>query len=140
MQKKIIITNKKIKLSSFYLLINIKYIGDNMSKETFKHFAQNHPELAQSVSSGKTTWQALYELYDIYGESSSVWSTYINNETQTTIKDLFSTFKNLDMESVQRGVTNIQKTISLLQDIGLTNKQQNKSQYEPRPLYQYFED
>lgn len=107
-----------------------------MSKESFKEFAKLHPELANSVSSGKTTWQKLYELYDIYGETSNVWDDYINKTE--TIKNFISTLKNLDMESVQRGVTNIQKTITLLQELGF-NKPEVK-EYEPRPIYRRFED
>ena len=123
-----------------FLLKNAyKYTGDKMSKETFKSFAKKHPELAQNVISGKTTWQNLYELYDIYGDSSNIWDKY-KTSNQTSIKDLFSTIKNLDVESLQRGVTSIQKTISLIQDIGLSNKEESLPKHEPRPLYQYFED
>ena len=114
-----------------------------MSKETFKLFARTHPELANHVQTGKTTWQKLYELYDIYGEDNSVWKDYITTqtETQTSFKDVFNVFRNLDMESVQKGVTNLQKTIGILQDIGIgSNKELPKSTYEPRPLYKYFED
>lgn len=115
-----------------------------MSKETFKSFAKVHPELAKSVLTGKTSWQKLYELYDIYGENNSIWDDFIEPVTataQSTFKDLFNTFRNLDMDSVQKGVTNLQKTIGLLQDIGLGNNQATqKNTYEPRPMYQYFED
>ncbi len=127
-----------------------------MSKETFKSFARNYPELANKVMQGQTSWQKLYELYDIYGENNSIWSEYINpikpvqsslTPTQTnqnvSFKDLFNTFKNLDLDSVQKGVTNLQKTIGLLQDIGLTTTKtpkNNSSTYEPRPMYKYFED
>jgi hypothetical protein len=37
------------------------------------------------------------------------------------------------MESLQKGITNIEKTIGLLQDIGITS---NKSE----PIYKRFED
>lgn len=113
-----------------------------MSKETFKLFARDHPELATSVLSGKTTWQKLYELYDIYGESSPVWDTYFKKNTlpsQSTFKDLFNTFRSLDMESVQKGVINLQKTIGLLQDLGIGSKETPPT-YEPQPIYRRFED
>lgn len=116
-----------------------------MSKETFKTFARTHPELADVVLKGNASWQQLYEIYEIYGESNSVWNKYINksitdNITQstTTIKDFMNTFKNLDMDSVQKGITNIQKTIGLLQDIGIGNKQ--ITPYEAKPIYKRFED
>ena len=122
-----------------------------MSKELFKDFARKHKELASSVMQGNTTWQKLYELYDIYGEDSSIWNDYfVNNnvaeeKTPTTFKEFFNTFKNMDMDSVQKGVTNLQKTIGLLQDLGLASLGSNKvvnntNTYQPRPLYRHFED
>ena len=112
-----------------------------MSKEEFKSFAQKHPELAREVLSGKTTWQKLYELYDIYGESSNVWNSFIEKTSElspSTIKDIFNTVRNLDMESIQKGVTNIQKTIGLLQELGFTKESSHT--YEPKPIYRRFED
>ena len=47
-----------------------------MSKESFKSFIKDRPELANSVLKGKSTWQSLYELYDIYGEDSTVWNQF----------------------------------------------------------------
>lgn len=116
-----------------------------MSKDTFKIFARQHPELANNVLNGKATWQQLYEIYEIYGENNSVWNQYftpsiIDNiqSGATTFKDFVNTVKNLDMDSVQKGITNIQKTIGLLQDIGIGNRISNS--YEPKPIYQKFED
>lgn len=123
-----------------------------MSKETFKAFARNHPELATSVLKNNTTWQKLYEIYEIYGESSNIWNTYITPSTAasplrtpstsstTSFKDLFNTVKNIDLNSVQKGVENLQKTISILQDIGFTNTKSVQNLYEPRPIYKHFED
>lgn len=110
-----------------------------MSKEKFKEFARNNPSLAEYVSNNSTTWQQLYELYEIYGENNSIWKKYIKTpsitESTSSIKGLIDTLKNLDMESVQQGITNIEKTINLLQDIGLTN---NKNK-EIEPIYRRFQ-
>lgn len=120
-----------------------------MSKETFKLFAKSHPELANQVMNGKTNWQKLYELFEIYGEDSEVWNSYTTSvvdnsnvkDVPTSFKDLFNTFKNIDLDSVQKGVTNLQKTIGLLQDIGLGGTtSQSVNTYEARPMYKYFED
>ena len=113
-----------------------------MSKEAFKMFARKHNELADYIINGKTNWQKLYELYEIYGENSSVWNKYFptnNNQETTTIPDLINTIKNVDLDSVQKGITNIQKTIGLLQDIGI-GATTNLPVYEPKPMYRYFED
>lgn len=117
-----------------------------MSKEKFKAFARIHPELATYVSNGKTSWQNLYELYDIYGENSSVWYKYYknnentNSNSETTISDIVNTIKNVDLKSVQKGISNIQKTIGLIENLGILKEDKNISNYEPRPMYKYFED
>lgn len=117
-----------------------------MSKELFKSFAKTHPELADTVLRGNATWQQLYEIFEIYGENSSIWNSYIKSSSQDvitssaqTFKDFFNTIKNLDIDSVQKGVNNLQKTIGLLQDIGLGSKKESGI-YEPRPLYKRFDD
>ncbi len=122
-----------------------------MSKDTFKSFARLHPELATTVLNGKASWQQLYELFEIYGEKNSIWNNYLSASSTITdsvtsatssVRDVVNTIKNLDMDSVQKGITNIQKTIGLLQDIGLGagSKIPTTKTYEPRPLYKHFED
>ena len=53
-----------------------------MSKESFKEFIKKRPELAQAVFNNKTTFQKLYEAYDMYGEDSNVF-----DELYQQIKD-----------------------------------------------------
>lgn len=114
-----------------------------MSKETFKSFVRVHPELAEKVIKGTTSWQQLYEIYELYGENNSVWNNYFGKETITeeitkgasTIKDFINNIKNIDIDQVQKGINNIQKTIGLLQDIGITSKDN-----EAKPIYKRFED
>lgn len=117
-----------------------------MSKESFKSFARLHPELATTVLDGNATWQQLYEIYEIYGENNVIWNNYFTKSTITdniqastmTFKEFINTFKNIDMDSVQKGINNIQKTIGLLQDIGLNSR--NNNTYESKPIYQRFDD
>ena len=112
-----------------------------MSKETFKVFVRKHPELANYVLKNNTSWQQFYEIYELYGEDNIVWNNYINKTSvtenitsgATTIKEFINNLKNIDMDSVQKGITNIQKTIGLLQDIGVTKN-------ESQPIYKRFED
>ena len=114
-----------------------------MSKTEFKSFVRKHPELAEITLNNTTSWQKLYELYDMYGENSSVWDNYLKKETtnnvSSTVSNFIDTIKGVDMNTVQKGIENIQKTIGLLQDIGLGVTATPKI-YEPRPLYKYFDD
>lgn len=111
-----------------------------MSKENFKIFAKKHPELAKTVLTGKTSWQKLYELYDIYGENSSVWDDLLDQPIikDQPLKDLFNNIRNIDMDSLQKGVSNIQKTIGMIQEIGLNPKKEETN--SSKPLYTYFDD
>lgn len=119
-----------------------------MSKENFKNFARLHPELSNFVNRNETSWQKLYELYDIYGESSSVWNPYFSKAVgeekgttkEATVTDVINTIKNVDLKTVQKGIANIQKTIGLLQDMGIGKAEGVPATYEPRPMYKYFED
>lgn len=114
-----------------------------MSKELFKNFVKSHTELADLVMMNKTSWQKLYELYEMYGAESRVWDKYltksVNENKSASFSDIVSMIRKVDLESVQKGVTNLQKTIGLLQDIGVGSTTKDNV-YEPRPLYQRFED
>lgn len=116
--------------------------GDSMSKEGFKVFARSHPELISSVMSGDTSWQKLYELYDIYGDDNEVWSKYITNKVtkDASFKDVFNNIKNIDMDSFQKGINNLQKTIGLLQGFGGSGSGSLERGYTPRNVYRHMED
>lgn len=105
-----------------------------MSKENFLLFARNHPELAKEVLRGQASWQQLYELYEIYGENNKIWDSYLRNDIDlNSFKEVFNAIKKVDLESVQSTVNNIQKTIGMLQDIGIGSKK-NLSE----PIYKRF--
>ena len=49
-----------------------------------------------------------------------------------------SVVKGINLEKVQKGIDSIQKTISLVQELGSGNS--NNNTYEQRPIYKKFED
>lgn len=116
-----------------------------MSKELFKKFAKSHPELGINVMDNKTSWQKLYELYEMYGEDHEIWDKYFttevvsSNRSESSFSELVNMIKKVDLESVQKGVNSLQKTIGLLQDIGIGSSAK-ENVYEPRPLYKRFDD
>ena len=101
-----------------------------MSKENFKLFARNHPELISSVMNGSTSWQRLYELYDIYGDNSDIWSKYITSTSDVSFKEVFNKVKNIDMDSFQKGIDNLQKTIGMRME-EITMKMMKMKCYSP---------
>ena len=123
-----------------------------MSKESFKEFVKNNPSLATHVNNNSMTWQKFYEMYELYGSNNNVWNQYLINETEelyTTninkflsaekaIKELFGVLRGINLEKVQKGINSIQKTISLVQELGTGKNSSNE--YERRPIYKRFED
>ena len=57
------------------------------------------------------------------------------NLAKTVIKDIFETIKSIDLNSFQEGISNIQKTIGIIQNLGI-----GSNKYEPKPLYQRLDD
>lgn len=122
-----------------------------MSKIEFKKFIKKNTHLIDYVQSGTTTWQKLYELYDLYGENSNIWDKYTKNietekpkpsiSNQSSLKDLFSLIKGVDLNAVQKGLNSLSKTIDTFKDfVPNDNKNISTDNYEPRPTYKYFED
>ena len=125
-----------------------------MSKENFKNFVRNNPNLAKHVNNDEISWQKLYEMYNLYGDNSDVWNDFLEDTSsnrsssgvtknnEIAFKELVNMVKNIDLEKVRSGITGVQKAISLVQDLGFGggNNNTNKEQYEARPMYQHFDD
>lgn len=116
-----------------------------MKKEEFKEFVKKNPILLKHVKNGNMTWQKFYEMFDMYGEDNSVWDEYLSSEIKnlkatSSAIGLLDFVKNLDFESIQNGVTSMQRVLSLLQDMSNKNNNSEKPNYTARPLYKHFED
>lgn len=122
-------------------------------KEEFKLFVKEHPELIKFVKSNDMTWQKFYEIYSLYGNDSNVWDKYFKNmdgevsssegstKENFSVSDLIEMVKKVDLNSVQKNITNISKALGLVQS--LITKDDSGVQtdtYTPRPLYKKFED
>lgn len=115
------------------------------NKEEFKIFVKSHPELISFVKRGKMTWQKFYETYSLYGKDDNIWNKYFKNDEEknekenTSISDLIDMVKKVDLNSVQKNITNISKALGLVQSL-ITKDEINTETYTPRPLYKKFED
>lgn len=121
-------------------------IGECM-KEEFKKFVQKHPNLIDYVNNKKMTWQQFYEMYDLYGENNSIWNNFENNNSSketssigliTAIKEFLGLFKGIDLNTVQKTLTSLDKAIEAFK--GFNNNENVSNNYEERPKYKYFED
>ena len=117
-----------------------------MSKESFKEFIKKRPELAQAVFNNKTTFQKLYEAYDMYGEDSNVFDELLTPKndvkvsTSSSFKEITNLFRNIDLDTVQRSVNGLQKAVSIISEIVPKNNDEYIPNYEERPINKYYED
>lgn len=112
---------------------------NNLDK--FKEFVKNNPTFANYVNNGSMTWQKFYELYDMYGENSSVWNEYKKDETKkTTLTDIINLAKNIDIDKFQDGVNSISKAVGLFTELFKDNKTTTSNTYQPRAVYRRFDD
>ena len=106
-----------------------------MTKQAFKNFVKNHPELITHVKNGKMSWQKFYEIYDIYGEDDKAWKDFLE---VNTVFDITAFLKNLNLDGLKEGINNVQRVLGLIQDI---NPKANQGpSIKPKPLYKHFED
>lgn len=120
-----------------------------MSLDSFKTFVKSNPSLINYVRNKEMSWQDFYEMFSLYGGENHVWDKYlgITNVGNSSIKNIFSYLKNIDMNELQKGINSLQKGIGYVQDFLATKTNtpnmrddSKKSDYEPRPLYKYFDD
>lgn len=118
-------------------------------KEEFKSFARLHPELIDYVKNNKdTSWQKLYEIYDIYGDDIKVWNPYFktntNSSNTSSTFDFKSIMKNIDADTLQEHIKSAQKALGFIEE--LTNKGASninsipKGPTKPRPINKLFGD
>ena len=126
------------------------------SKEEFKGFVKEHPELIKFVRNGSMTWQKFYELYSLYDDKDEVWKEYINPNSENInvkinnksnsnfgVNDVFNMFKNMKPEVLQQNINSIQKFLGFIQEfVGDSDriKTPPRNNYTPRPTGNMFED
>ena len=94
-------------------------------KEEFKSFAAHNKILSKLVSNGSTTWQELFETYDIYGPDEMVWKDYLKDfntkkddkKVSDGVKMVLNNLKNVDMDKLEENIGSLQKALGFLEEI-----------------------
>lgn len=116
-------------------------MGDDVDKiDEFKIFVKKNPNFALFIKDNSMTWQKFYELYDMYGEDSSVWDDFkIKKKNSPTLSEIVEMAKKIDVNKLQDGVNSLSKAVSLFGDL-FQGKEGNVNTYTPRAIYQRFDD
>lgn len=111
-------------------------------KEQFKDFVRSNPKLVKYVNKGEKSWQDFYELYSLYGSDNEVWKEFLESKNSENFdsSSIMSFFKALDLDSIQNGISSIQRVLGVFEDLGGKNSGNINDEYKPRPLYKHFED
>ena len=81
--------------------------------DSFKQFVRNNPNFANYIKDGTMTWQKFYELYDMYGEDSSIWNEYKEEKKSPTLNEIINMAKKIDINKLQDGVNSLSKAVGL---------------------------
>ncbi len=122
-------------------------------KEMFKEFVKLNPEFAYSVKNGKTTWQELYQIYDLYGSESSLFNQYKKNRITDNItnslgvKEIINSLKNINIDNLQENLNGLGKAVSFIEDLTnsfkkeeKTKKTKNIKKGKIEPINRFFDD
>ncbi len=122
-------------------------------KDEFKIFASKNKYLANAVNSGKTTWQKLFEMFDIYGEESDIWNSFkifkeVKEEKNlsSTVKNVIDNIKKIDVDKLEENIGSLQKALGFLEEIVVTkdSKKEDKPKKEKKKsindIERFFDD
>lgn len=122
-------------------------------KEEFKEFVKLNPEFAYSVKNGKTSWQELYQIYDLYGSQSELFNQYRKTKLSDNIannlgvKDIVNGLKNINIDVLQENLNGLGKAVSFIEELTNTfKKDENKTEGETKkkgkvePINRFFDD
>lgn len=122
-------------------------------KDEFKIFASKNKYLANAVNNGKTTWQKLFEMFDIYGEKSDIWNSFkivkeVKEEKNlsSTVKSVIDNIKKIDVDKLEENIGSLQKALGFLEEIVVTkdSKKEDKPKKEKKKsindIERFFDD
>ena len=116
-----------------------------MSKlDEFKSFIKDQDEVLDKIHSGKLTWQQVYETYDLYGPSNSLFkqkeSEIRNNKTSgNQINNAIKAFQDIDMDKISNNLQSLQKVLGIFSEFN-KNGQQDQSHSISKGTYRRYND
>lgn len=93
--------------------------------DEFRQFVSKYPKIRDDVTSGKKTWQNIYEDWVILGEQSDVWNVYKEQKKETidflssdNLKNIMAYVKKINPDSISKTLNTIQKVLQISQSFG----------------------
>ena len=108
--------------------------------DKFKSFIKDKEFLIDKVNNKETTWQNLYEIYDLYGEDASIFKqneerTEENNNRNINtgdgrVSNLLKAFEGVDVNKINENLEGVRKILTVLSEFS------KKDDGKPKRTYQ----
>lgn len=126
----------------------VRYM-DKLDK--FKEFIKDKEFLIDKVLNKETTWQDLYEIYDLYGEEASIFNPIVNSEdinkdmesnqnqqtnNENRVNNLLKAFEGVDVNKINENLEGVRKILAVLGEFSKKDDVKTKRTYD-RPNTRY---
>ena len=102
-------------------------------KEEFKRFIKDKEFLIDKVNKGETSWQKLYEIYDLYGENASIFKEEEKEETrENKTNNLLKAFEDIDVNKINENLEGVRKILAVLGEFTRKDDTKVKRSYNKR--------
>lgn len=111
------------------------------TKEKFKIFIKDNPKLIDAIKDGKTTYQKLYELYDMNDGDEKVFESFYEKD-EVNLKKLTQSLKNINVDEIKKNLDSLQNIMGFVSEFITPNKEEVKVEkvINPKPLDNLFDD
>lgn len=97
--------------------------------EEFKEFIKTKPFLRERVNRGETTWQKLYETYDLFGKDADVFrdnnkSSEDTNTRNSNPNNLLKMLEGVNLDKINENLEGMKKILGVLGEF--TRKEEPK--------------
>ena len=89
--------------------------------EEFKEFIKDKKFLSDKVNSGETSWQKLYETYDLFGKEADVFK----EETRNAPTSLLKMLEGINLEKISENLEGMKKLLGVIGEF--TKKDDSKT-------------
>jgi hypothetical protein len=93
--------------------------------DEFREFVSRYPLVREDVTSGKKTWQNIYEDWVILGENNSIWDKYKEGKKETidllsseNLRNIMNYVKKINPDSISKTLNTVQKILQITEGIG----------------------
>lgn len=119
--------------------------------DKFKEFIKDKEFLIDKVLNKETTWQDLYEIYDLYGEEASIFNPIVNSEdinkdmesnqnqqtnNENRVNNLLKAFEGVDVNKINENLEGVRKILAVLGEFSKKDDVKTKRTYD-RPNTRY---